>query len=69
MRYFNISLISHEKINEDGNICLKDLKTRKEAILSGIIGAFLAMIPGFMIYFSLLSHYPWKSFRSKRNRL
>lgn len=38
--------------------CLKDLKTRKEAIVSGIIGAFLAMIPGFMIYFSLLSHYP-----------
>ena len=31
--------------------CLKDLKTRKEAIVSGIIGAFLAMIPGFMIYF------------------
>ena len=38
--------------------CLKDLKTRKEAMVSGVIAAFLAMIPGFMIYFSLLSHYP-----------
>ncbi len=44
--------------------CLKNIKTRKEAIISGSLGGLLAIIPGFMIYFSLISHYPQINFET-----
>ena len=38
--------------------CLTNIETRREAITSGIIAGIIAIIPGFMIYYSLVSFYP-----------
>ena len=38
--------------------CLTNIETRKEAITSGILAGIIAIIPGFMIYYSLVSFYP-----------
>jgi uncharacterized membrane protein YkvI len=38
--------------------CLTNIETRREAITSGILAGIIAIIPGFMIYYSLVSFYP-----------
>tara|TARA_B100001250_G_scaffold123825_2_gene105211 strand:+ start:2361 stop:3446 length:1086 start_codon:yes stop_codon:yes gene_type:complete len=38
--------------------CLINIETRREAITSGILAGIIAIIPGFMIYYSLVSFYP-----------
>ena len=44
--------------------CLKNIQTRKEALISGSVGGLLAIVPGFMIYYSLVSHYPEVNFQT-----
>ena len=38
--------------------CLTSIKTRKEALISGGLAGIIAIIPGFMIFYSLVSFYP-----------
>jgi len=38
--------------------CLTNIETRREAITSGVLAGIIAIIPGFMIYYSLVSFYP-----------
>lgn len=38
--------------------CLTNIETRREAITSGFLAGIIAIIPGFMIYYSLVSFYP-----------
>ena len=38
--------------------CLTSIKTRKEALISGVLAGVIAIIPGIMIFYSLVSFYP-----------
>jgi uncharacterized membrane protein YkvI len=38
--------------------CLTNIETRKEAIVSGFLAGIIAIVPGFMIFYSLVSFYP-----------
>ncbi len=38
--------------------CLTNIETQREAITSGILAGIIAIIPGFMIFYSLVSFYP-----------
>ena len=38
--------------------CLSHIETRKEAVSAGLIGGLIGIIPGFLIYIAVVSHYP-----------
>lgn len=38
--------------------CLKHIKTRKEAVIAGILGGPIAIIPGLMFYIAVVGFYP-----------
>ena len=38
--------------------CINHIETRKEAISAGFIGALIGILPGFLFYVAVLSHYP-----------
>ena len=38
--------------------CIRDIQTRKEAILTGIISALVGLIPAFLFYIAILGQYP-----------
>jgi uncharacterized membrane protein YkvI len=38
--------------------CLTNIETRKEAVISGVLAGIIAIVPGFMIFYSLVSFYP-----------
>jgi uncharacterized membrane protein YkvI len=38
--------------------CLKHIETRKEAIIAGLLGGPIAIIPGFLFYIAVIGFYP-----------
>lgn len=38
--------------------CIKNLETRKEALSAGLIAGIITILPGFLIFCALASHYP-----------
>jgi len=38
--------------------CLKHIKTRKEAVIAGLLGGPIAIIPGLMFYIAVVGFYP-----------
>lgn len=38
--------------------CINHIKTRKDAFLSGFIGALIGIIPGILLYLAIVGHYP-----------
>ena len=38
--------------------CVRHIETRKEALVSGLIAAIIGLLPAFLFYLAILSHYP-----------
>ena len=38
--------------------CTRDLQTRKEAVAAGLLAGVMGILPGFLILFALIAHYP-----------
>ncbi|MBN1224446.1 MAG: hypothetical protein JXB23_14455 [Candidatus Aminicenantes bacterium] len=38
--------------------CIRDIQTRKEALTSGVIAAFVGLLPAFLFYIAILGQYP-----------